>query len=142
MPALKFVRDLAAQPLRRPRVCRINGRSITYTPRQTAEYENQIKSIYSKVANFKFERCVPLEIAILALFAPPKSVSKKVRALMLSGKILPTKRPDGDNIIKVVLDALNGVAFHDDGQICKIYFKKMYAETPEVRVLIKNIVEE
>ena len=123
----------------RPRVCRINGRSITYTPKQTVDYENQIRSIYSKVANFKFERCVPLEVAILALFAPPKSVSQEVRASMLGGEILPTKRPDGDNIIKVVLDALNGVAFHDDGQVCKIYFEKMYAETPEVRVLIKNM---
>ncbi len=123
----------------RPRVCRINGRSITYTPKQTVTYENQIKSIYSKVANFKFERHVPLEVAILALFEPSKSVSQKVRALMLGGEILPTKRPDADNIIKVVLDALNGVAFHDDGQICKIYFEKMYVETSEVRVLIKNM---
>ena len=126
----------------RPRVCRINGRSITYTPKQTVDYENQIRSIYSKVANFKFERHVPLEVAILALFAPPKSVSQKVRALMLNGEIPPTKRPDADNIIKVVLDALNGVAFHDDRQVCKIYCEKIYAETPEVRVLIKNIVEE
>lgn len=123
----------------RPRVCRINGRSITYTPKQTVEYERQIRAAYSAVSDVKFEKCVPLEVAILALFEPPKSVSQKVRALMLGGEILPTKRPDGDNVIKVVLDALNGVAFHDDGQVCKIYFEKMYAETPEVRVLIKNM---
>ena len=36
---------------------------------------------------------------------------------MLGGEIMPTKRPDGDNVIKVVLDALNGVAFHEDGQV-------------------------
>ena len=79
--------------------------------------------MYSKVANLKFERCEPLEVAVFAIFAPSQSVSQKVRALMLNGEILPTKRPDGDNIIKVVLDALNGVVFHDDGQICKIYFE-------------------
>ena len=138
---IKFTVPGIPRGKQRPRVCRINGRSITYTPKQTVKYENQIRSIYSKVSNFKFERCVPLEVAILALFEPPKSVSKKVRNLMLSGKTLPTKRPDGDNVIKVVLDALNGVAFHDDDQICKIYFEKMYAETPGIRVLIKNIVE-
>ena len=136
---IKFTVPGTPKGKQRPRVCRINGRSITYTPKQTVTYENQIKSIYSKVANFKFERHVPLEVAILALFAPPKSISQKVRAFMLGGEILPTKRPDGDNVIKVVLDALNGVAFHDDGQICKIYFEKMYAETREVRVLIKNM---
>lgn len=123
----------------RPRVCRIKGRSITYTPKQTVEYENQIRAISFKVANFKFERHIPLEIAILALFEPPKSVSQKVRDLMLAGEILPVKRPDGDNIIKIILDALNGVLYHDDAQICKIHFTKKYAEKPETKVLIKTI---
>ena len=103
------------------------------------EYENQIRSIYFKVANFKFERHVPLEIAILSLFEPPKSVSQKVRALMLNGEILPTKRPDADNIIKIILDALNGSIYHDDAQICNIYFTKKYAEKSETKVLIKTI---
>ncbi len=58
---------------------------------------------------------------------------------MLNGEILPTKRPDGDNIIKVILDALNGFVYHDDAQICKIYFTKKYAEKPETKVLIKTI---
>ncbi len=124
---IKFTVPGLPRGKQRPRVCRINGRSITYTPKQTVEYENQIRSIYSKVANFKFERHVPLEVAILALFEPPQSVSQKVRALMLNGEILPTKRPDGDNIIKVVLNALNGMAFHDDGQVCKIYFDSQCA---------------
>ena len=76
---IKFTVPGISRGKQRPRVCRINGRSITYTPRQTVEYENQIKSTYFKVANFKFERYVPLEVAILALFEPPKSVSPKVR---------------------------------------------------------------
>lgn len=58
---------------------------------------------------------------------------------MLNGEILPTKRPDGDNIIKVILDALNGFVYHDGAQICKIYFTKKYAEKPETKVLIKTI---
>ena len=136
---LEFTIPGAPKGKQRPRVCRINGRSITYTPKQTVEYENQIRSIYFKVANFKFERHIPLEIAILALFELPKNVSKKVRALMLNGEILPTKRPDGDNIIKIVLDALNGLVYHDDAQICKINFTKKYAEKPETKVLIKTI---
>ncbi len=61
---------------------------------------------------------------------------------MLVGDILPTKRPDSDNIVKIILDALNGVAYQDDSQVCKIHFAKIYAKTSEIRVLIKNIKEK
>ena len=58
---------------------------------------------------------------------------------MILGKILPTKRPDCGNVLKAVLDGLNGVAYQDDAQICRIYFEKMYAEIPETRIIIKEI---
>lgn len=41
---------------------------------------------------------------------------------MLKGRLSPTKKPDADNIIKIILDALNCVAYRDDAQICKVYF--------------------
>lgn len=79
-----------------------------------------------------------MEINILALFPIPKYASKKTKELMINGYIFPTKKPDGDNIIKTILDALNGVAYRDDSQICRVYFEKMYAEIAETKVLIKN----
>ena len=57
------------------------------------------------------ERNLPLEISILALFPIPKYVSRKTKELMLNGRLFPTKKPDADNIIKVILDALNGLAY-------------------------------
>ena len=60
------------------------------------------------------------EEGVTAFFEPPKSISKKKRAEMLEGKIWPAKKPDSDNIAKVVLDALNGIAYHDDTQIIKL----------------------
>lgn len=58
---------------------------------------------------------------------------------MLKGDILPTKKPDSDNIIKIILDALNGVCYHDDAQIYSINFEKKYAEIPETKIIIKEI---
>ena len=81
---------------------------------------------------------LPLEISILALFPIPKYVSRKTKERMLNGRLFPTKKPDADNIIKVILDALNGLAYQDDAQIYRVYFEKMYAEIPETKVLIKN----
>lgn len=106
----------------RPRICRIRGKTITYTPKETTEYEKLVKASYTAVSKAKFERNLPLEISILALYPVPKSVNKKLKSSMLKGGILPTKKPDSDNIIKIILDALNCVAYRDDAQICKVYF--------------------
>ena len=58
---------------------------------------------------------------------------------MIKGRLFSTKKPDADNIIKIILDALNCVAYRDDAQICKVYFEKMYAEKPETKIIIKEI---
>ena len=131
-------RELPARAPRRPRICKVNGRSVAYTPKETIEYENLIRASYTAGSKAKFERSLPLEISILALFPIPKYVSRKTKELMLNGRLFPTKKPDADNIIKVILDALNGLAYRDDVQICRVYFEKMYAEIPETKVLIKN----
>ena len=112
---------------------------MAYTPRQTQDYERQIRMSFAAKNTAKFEKKLPLEVQILACFPVPQNTGKKLKEAMLTGEILPTKRPDSDNIIKIILDALNGFAYHDDAQICRICFAKMYAEKPETKVLIKNI---
>ena len=109
----------------RPRICTFNGQRIAYTPKQTVEYEKLIRASYTAVSKSKFERNLPLEISILALFPIPKYVNRKTKDLMLNGRLFPTKKPDADNIVKIILDALNGVAYRDDVQICRVYFDKI-----------------
>lgn len=94
---IKFTVPGPPKGKQRPRVCRINGQSVAYTPRQTIEYENLIRASYAAVSKAKFERNLPLEISILALFPIPKCVSKKTKDLMLNGRLFPTKKPDSDN---------------------------------------------
>ena len=43
------------------------------------------------------------------------------------GKLLPTKKPDVDNVAKSVLDALNGVAWLDDSQVVRLEISKSYS---------------
>ena len=52
---------------------------------------------------------------------------------------MPTKKPDGDNVIKIVLDALNDTAYIDDSQVCGINFVKKYGEIPQIIIEIKEI---
>ena len=120
-------------------MCRVRGKTITYTPNQTTEYEKLVRASYTAVSKTFFDKNIPLIISIIALFSIPKSVNKKLKNLMLQGDILPTKKPDSDNIIKIILDALNGVCYYDDAQICRVYFEKKYAEIPSTKIIIKEI---
>ena len=123
----------------RPRLCKFNGKNYVYTPKETVNYEDLVKSSYLAEYNLCFEKDVPLEVLILAAFSIPKKIKKGLKSLMAAGVLLPTKRPDCDNIIKIILDGLNGVAYHDDSQICRVSLKKIYSEKPGVAVLIRNI---
>lgn len=49
------------------------------------------------------------------------------------------KKLDSDNIIKIILDALNRACYHDDAQICSVHFEKKYAEIPATKITIKEI---
>lgn len=121
----------------RPRVLKTGK---TYTPKETVNYETLVKELYATVYKMEKPKDGPLELQIQAYFAIPKSTSKVKRALMKSGKIRPTKKPDVDNIVKIVADALNGIAYKDDSQIVSCKLEKYYSEIPRVQVQIEEIV--
>lgn len=133
---------LRAQVLRCPRTCIRFGEQITYTPKQTSEYEKLVRASYTAVSKMFFYKNIPLEISIVALFSIPQSKGKKLKDSMLKGYILPTKKPYSDNIIKIILDSLNGVCYHDDAQICKLSFEKRYLKISRVEVKIKSLEEK
>lgn len=115
----------------RPRL----GRSgHAYTPHDTASYENLVKVCFKDKYpdEAPIETGTEVECLILAFYGIPKSVSKKNREKMLDGQIRPVKKPDADNIIKIVCDALNGIAYHDDSQIVRVTLAKWYSDTPRV----------
>ena len=82
----------------------------------------------------------PLEDAIflqIMFYMPiPKSGSKRIVALMKSGEIKHTKKPDLDNLIKFTKDCLNGVVWKDDSQVCSIVAQKQYDPKPQTIISI------
>jgi Holliday junction resolvase RusA-like endonuclease len=119
----------------RPRL----GRYAVYTPDKTKNYEALLKYIF--INEFKdlkpFEGAVRAKIT--AIFEVPKSYSKKKTALLLSNRFNCTSKPDTDNIAKIVLDSLNGLAFKDDAQITKLEVEKSYGEQAKVIVELEEI---
>jgi len=119
----------------RPRFVRQTGR--TYTPEKTATYENLVKVKCQLAADgYTFPDDAKIGIGITAFFGIPVSASRRKKQAMLDGVIRPSKKPDADNILKIIADACNGLAYRDDAQICFATVEKHYAEVPGVIVKI------
>lgn len=78
----------------------------------------------------------PVSVHIHAEYAPPASWSKRQKAAAI-GKWKPTK-PDLDNVIKLVLDALSGAAFDDDKSIADLGASKTYGESDRLIITVKD----
>lgn len=124
----------------RPKFSRVGQYVKTYTPDETVSYENLIKFIYQQEAEGKmFPDGAMLDVRIQAFYDIPKSTSKKKRNLMLENKIRPTKKPDWDNIGKIVCDSLNRIAYHDDSAVVDAQVRKFYSENPRVSITIQIV---
>lgn len=124
-------------PKGRPRVTRYS----TYTPKSTVQYEEAVREAWRTQSGQSFPGGVPLAVYVGVHFEIPKSLSKKQR-LALEGAPHTKQRGDLDNVVKSVLDALNGAAFPDDAAVCAIYAYKDFRTTPSTKVIIMEYKED
>ncbi len=136
---LTFIVEGDAVGKGRPRVTR-NG---THTPERTKVYaqavrraaERQMEQTYPEPKPFD----CPMHVDIQVRVAVPVSWSQANRGAALSGQIMPTGKPDKDNVEKAILDACNAVVWKDDSYICAGTFIKVYADTPCVIVTVREL---
>lgn len=83
-----------------------------------------------------------LQSVVSLIFPIPKSFSKKKQREAIACTLLPTVKPDSDNIAKIILDSLNGLAFLDDKQVTELYVYKAYDDNPRVVVRLSEINKE
>ena len=103
-------------------------------------YEELVRLRFKAASQgFCFADDAQLTIQITACYPVPKSKSKRAQAEMIAGTIRPTKKPDCDNIVKIICDALNELAYKDDSQIVTTQMAKYYAEVPRTVVKIMEV---
>ncbi len=120
----------------RPRSSRIPGKdgkiqTINYTPDRTAHAENIIRDELLKLKAGKFERPIPLRLIATFFFSRPKSLAKRV--------VLPTGRPDVDNLSKLLQDAMESFTYDNDSQITVSVIRKRYCapgQVPRVEIYL------
>lgn len=116
---------------------RLSG-GIVYTPAKTAAYENFIKGCYiEQCGNVSFG-CRAIKMSVKAYIKPLSSFKKDEVSAALNGEIKPSSKPDADNVLKAVLDALNELAYDDDRYIYKLDVEKFYSDIPRTEITITD----
>ena len=110
-----------------------SGRS--YTPKKTVEYEKAVREAYTEAGGTPIEG--PVKLDIEAVFRIPESLPKKKKEELKGSE--PLKRPDVDNIAKIIMDGLQKnkndpekYAFNEDSQVVKLEVEKRYVNEGEV----------
>ena len=117
-------------PKGRPKIRVIGRFPQVYTPPKTREAESTfLKQVINQRPEEPFEG--PLSVSIAFFKLKPKSYKKDHTHW--------DKKPDLDNLIKLVLDALNKVFWKDDAQVVELKCTKAFAETPRTEVIIRNL---
>ncbi len=114
----------------RPKFARRGSFVTAYTPEKTANYENLVKLYASQVMAGKELLECPVSVTMWINVGIPASFSKKKAEQAVKGELCPTKKPDIDNIVKGIFDALNDVVWKDDKQVCHLSVVKKYSATP------------
>lgn len=123
----------------RPRFSRQGGFVKAYDPIKSKAYKAlirlELQPLLLDPAFTPIDKACCLNLKVFR--AVPKSFSKKKREEALLGYIRPTTKPDTDNYVKGVLDALNGTVLKDDSVVCEIFARKFYSERPRIEVVLE-----
>lgn len=114
----EFDIDYEPTPKLRPRVVRgRDGRSHAFTPARTATAERAIKLLLLAKKAKQYPPGMPLRVVVGFRMPRPRAAA---------GRQWAAVRPDLDQLLKLVLDAGNGILWDDDGQVAAIVASKTY----------------
>lgn len=123
----------------RPRATTFGGHVRLYDPKKSSDFKDYVRLAASEHAPEKLLEG-PLSIELNFYRPIPKSLSAKKAAQAEAGVIRPVSKPDVDNYVKGVKDALKGIIWKDDSQVTDLVARKWYGERPRVEVTIREAV--
>ncbi len=137
--SIRIVIPGAAQAKGRPRLAVIAGHARAFTPAKTRSKEGVVAVLAMEVMGGRPPLTGPVAMEVCATLVPAASWPKKRRTAALAGEVRPTKKPDLDNALKLIWDALNGVVYADDAQVVAVSARKVYGEVAETIVTVRPL---
>lgn len=113
-----------------------------YTDAQTVAYEARVSQAAKIAMDGRFPSFLPIEIMVELRMQIPESWTKKKRLAASMGQVRATKKPDADNVLKGIKDAMNGIVWADDAQVVLLTVRKLYHADPAVIVAVREVEGE
>ena len=117
----------------------VNGKSLHYTPNKTRTYEGMIRTQAMEQMGMRAATRQPIALKLVINYAIPDSWPQWKWYAAQRGEVVPTIKPDADNVVKAIKDALNGVVWFDDCQVTQMEVVKTYSENPGVLVEVVQL---
>lgn len=125
---------IPGEPVAQPRHQVANGRAYIPAKHPIHAFKDSVRLIGRQSISKPLEG--PIGVSLTFVFARPKRL-KKTRP----DQTWKDTKPDIDNLEKAVLDALNGIAWNDDGQVAAVMKNKVWAAIDEAPRTIVKIVK-
>lgn len=130
-------------PQGRPRFSTINGHVQAIDPKKSKDYKQLIQLEAQPLFYKGFKTLETACILRVHVFRGiPKSWSKKKKEAALGNILRPTSRPDADNYLKCVSDALNSLIIKDDSYFVDNDVRKFYSDRPRIEIEVEEISDE
>jgi len=113
-----------------------------YTPQKTVDFERSLAWAAKSAFKRQYPLTGPLAMRVTATLRIPKSFTGQEREAAIAGLLAPYSKPDLDNLVKAAKDALNGIVYKDDAQVCEEISRKEYGEVPKIRIEIAQLEPE
>lgn len=113
----------------RPKFYRRGNFVGAYDPKDSREYKETVAAqLAAQNPIYIGEGAISLECEFT--FTRPKSLPKKV--------VDHLKKPDLDNLVKGIKDAMKGIIWKDDSMVVSLTARKVYGDVPGVKIEVRN----
>ena len=126
---IAFVIPGEAVPFARAR----GGNGIArFTPKKQRDFMATVKQIAADA----MDGAPPLDgpVQLIARFDYLRPASHTKRQAACPWKM---SKPDADNLVKIIKDALSKLAWRDDAQVCDLHVQKRYAPVARVTITLQ-----
>lgn len=114
-----------------------HGKGFTYTDAATVQAEKDVLSQWQAAGSVRLPDDAAIHLAVTVFCERPKSHYKRDGTLSAEGLRHPypeNQKPDFDNLLKTVTDALNKRAWRDDVQIVSQHYVRAWGQRAQVDV--------
>lgn len=129
----------------RPRFTTIGGHVKAYDPAPSREHKETVRSLVIQAMEKKcfdiLPASMPVSVSIKSFRPVPQSKPTWFKRAAALNAVAPLTKPDADNLIKGLLDAMNGIVYADDKQIIDLHYSSAFTDKPRTEVTVTGFYQ-